>query len=195
MTASRHRCTNCGLSFDAEEARCPQCLRTSSVVPAATGGERARRDLPSVWTAGIVLALLLTITTALGGFGTWDLSERIAARSWLPAVARVTGFRPRRLRCEVKYQFVVGNERVEGTADFFACPRDGETVGVRYDPALPSRQRAESALDLFLDVFGIAVGLAGLVLFGSVLLYLIFPDVPALQRFAAKLGSRHARER
>ncbi len=102
----RYRCTTCELEFEAGEARCPRCLRQSSVLPAddprAAGvGEAAparaaggRRGALGVFGLVVAVAVItpfvvmnsiawrlgwwFTFVVAVGGFGLGHLLQRVA---------------------------------------------------------------------------------------------------------------------
>lgn len=183
------RCTHCGLrNFEADDARCPQCLRKGALVDAKAPIPGEQRQ----WGKIVLLLVLNFVFGALSFYGVWDLTERFASQSWPVAFADVTNLQERRLRCDVDYAFTVGGRRFEGQTTHGTCPRWGEELMVSYFPEDPSRHRTPSGYLIFLDLFGVGFGALGLVGLGGVLLYMLFPKHQGLRRFAARVGSKDA---
>ena len=185
-----YRCTHCGLrGFEADDARCPQCLRKGGLVDLSAPMEDEQRQ----WGKIILLLALNFLFGSLCVYGIWDLTERSASQSWPITFASVTGTRAKRFSCAIDFTFTVEGKRVQGHATHFSCPRSSEEVMVSYDPADPSRHLTESGCNIFLDLFGVGFGAFGLVGIGGVFLYMLFPKNDRLRRYAARVGSKDAR--
>lgn len=182
------RCSRCGLSgFEDTDGRCPQCLRKGGLIDQNAPGEGRQ------WGPIVLLSAVMVMPTLSGIWGAWDLTERYASQSWPTASARATSVRHRRLRCDVEYVFNVGAIRVMGDTSLGRCPGSDEDIAVSYDPDDPLRHRAESGIDVFVALFGVGFGAFSFVVLGGVLLYMLFPQVEGLRRFAARVGSKQAR--
>ena len=184
------RCTHCGLrDFEADDARCPQCLRKGGLVDLSAPMPDEQRQ----WGKIVLLLALNVLFGGMAFFGVWDLTERSAAQSWPVTFANVTGMKHKRLRCEVDYAFTIGGKKYEGHTTQASCPGWGEELMVSYFPEDPERHRVSSGVEIFLDLFGVGFGAFGLVGVGGVFLYMLFPKHDRLRRFAARAGSKDAR--
>ncbi len=182
------RCTLCGLrDFEAEDGRCPQCLRRGGLIAADAPLPRRAGS----WGRFFVLALITALLLAVGGYAVWNLAEREAAVDWPKARGVVTKEFERRVSCEVDFAFTVAGQRFEGRETFFGCPRDG--LEISYDPADPSRHQTVSGFAIFLMIFGAGFGLLGGGSFIGLLLSMLFPHNERLRRFSAMMGSLDAR--
>lgn len=186
-----YRCTHCGLSnFEADDARCPQCLRRGALIDANASLPDEQRQ----WGKIVLLVFLNMLFVWMPFYGIWDLIERSEAQSWPVTFASVTRMKDRRLRgCEIDYAFTVAGKRFEGHTTHGSCPRRGDELMVSYRPEDPTRHLTASGYLIFLDLFAIGFGAFGIVAAGSVLLYMLFPKHDGLRRFAALVGSKDAR--
>jgi hypothetical protein len=186
-----YRCTHCGLkNFEADDARCPQCLRRGGLVDLNAPIPEEQRH----WGKIALLLVLNFLFASMAFYGTWDLTERSASQSWPVVPATITDTRPKRFSCNIDFTFTVDAKKYEGHELHGVCPRPGEAFLVSYDPADPSRHLTESGYLIFLDLFGLGFGAFGLVGIGGVCLSMLFPKNDRLRRFAARVGSIDARE-
>jgi hypothetical protein len=90
----RYRCSACRQEFEAEEARCPRCLRQSTVLPsdgkkhAAAGAAEGGQGRPSggLGAFGLVVAIAVITPFMLLNWAHWHLGW------WFTFTVAVVGF-------------------------------------------------------------------------------------------------------
>jgi Protein of unknown function (DUF3592) len=200
--ASFH-CETCSASFEADEAKCPNCLRRSSVrdvsAPAAEGvgaaapsNTQSRQWVPLIFASVMILVCGTCLSGALLGLRRDAAFETDGHRVSATIVSTRGIFGNRTGGCEVSYQFAVDGRRIEGSDSFsVGCPvRPYGSIEVFYLPDAPSRSRAVEGHGgdlVFTQAGSVCLGLF-LVLMLAVWGNLAFPRVRWLQRVNGFIG-------